>query len=385
MTEKLMPCPFCGGTAELCREGGALSDWFASCETCSATTSNQATLQEAALVWNARPLESQGTPTPAADEVEAVAWAIIRAANEEDAVRELQEYGNAGPFARAAIAALQARSAEHPDDIAVDRFAAAMKAKLAQKRREGRGGWQNRDECSAERLSSMLRDHVGKGDPVDVANFAMMLHQRGDRITSAEPAGEEPVARYSNPEVGALATVLFEAFKRAEPEEGISKFPASYMATFADMAHAAICARPSLRPATPTNPERLVEARAQAFEEAAKVAETLRIGGGTLSSWIRTNESPMGATQRHIAEAIRALTAAPLKEGEGGMSDSASLTPAQRKAVISGKFDCRWATIEALRAKGLIAIRTCFPDGNGIVFTKLGEAVRADLLKEPRP
>lgn len=74
------------------------------------------------------------------------------------------------------------RSGPHPDDLAVDRFAAAMKAKLAIKRGEGRGGWENKDECSAEFLSRLLREHVEKGDPVDVANLAMMLHQRGERV-----------------------------------------------------------------------------------------------------------------------------------------------------------------------------------------------------------
>jgi hypothetical protein len=44
-----------------------------------------------------------------------------------------------------------------------------------------------------------------------------------------------------------------------------------------------------------------------ALEEAAAVAETLPIGGGTLSSWVNTNESPMGATRRHIGQAIRNL------------------------------------------------------------------------------
>lgn len=71
---------------------------------------------------------------------------------------------------------------QHPDDLAVDRFAAAMKAKLAQKRAEGRGGWDNPDECSIEWLSELLRSHVEKADPVDVGNFAMMIHQRGGRI-----------------------------------------------------------------------------------------------------------------------------------------------------------------------------------------------------------
>lgn len=69
-------------------------------------------------------------------------------------------------------------SASHPDDIAVDRFAASMKAKLAKKREEGRGGWDNPDECSIAFLSELLREHVNKGDPVDVGNLSMMIHQR---------------------------------------------------------------------------------------------------------------------------------------------------------------------------------------------------------------
>lgn len=72
----------------------------------------------------------------------------------------------------------------HPDDVAVDRFAAAMKAKLAKKRREGRSGWDDEEDCSALWLSSLLREHVEKGDPLDVGNLAMMLHQRGERISS---------------------------------------------------------------------------------------------------------------------------------------------------------------------------------------------------------
>lgn len=60
----------------------------------------------------------------------------------------------------------------HPDDVAVDRFAAAMKDKLSKAREKGRGGWET---CPPEDLSRMLREHVEKGDPRDVANFAMML------------------------------------------------------------------------------------------------------------------------------------------------------------------------------------------------------------------
>lgn len=72
----------------------------------------------------------------------------------------------------------------HPDDIAVDRFAAAMKAKLARKRAAGRGGWEDKDDCSQLFLTRLLREHVEKGDPVDVGNLAMMLHQRSESILS---------------------------------------------------------------------------------------------------------------------------------------------------------------------------------------------------------
>ncbi|WP_258171895.1 hypothetical protein [Burkholderia contaminans] len=69
-------------------------------------------------------------------------------------------------------------AAQHPDDLAVDRFAAVMKAKLAEKRAAGRGGWDDPKQCDVTTLARYLVEHVAKGDPVDVGNFAMMLHQR---------------------------------------------------------------------------------------------------------------------------------------------------------------------------------------------------------------
>lgn len=64
-------------------------------------------------------------------------------------------------------------SEAHPDDIAVDQFARAMKDKLRVAREQkGRGGWQ---QCSTPDLARMMFDHIAKGDMVDVANFAMML------------------------------------------------------------------------------------------------------------------------------------------------------------------------------------------------------------------
>lgn len=65
------------------------------------------------------------------------------------------------------------------DDEAVDSFANAMKIKLRKKRVEdGRDGWQDAGVLSTGSLAYMLLEHVVKGDPVDIANFAMMLWHR---------------------------------------------------------------------------------------------------------------------------------------------------------------------------------------------------------------
>lgn len=77
------------------------------------------------------------------------------------------------------------------DRLAVDAFADAMKDKLDAARAKGRGGWEDPAQCTAADLSRMLRDHVEKGDPRDVANFCMMLHQRGEAIAAREPVGDD--------------------------------------------------------------------------------------------------------------------------------------------------------------------------------------------------
>lgn len=98
-------------------------------------------------------------------------------------------------------AALSARPGgnEHPDDDAVDRFAAAMKAKLAAARAKGRGGWERPDVIGDGDLARMLVEHLVKaniGTFVDIANFAMMLHLRGANptvlaeVAHPAPAGE---------------------------------------------------------------------------------------------------------------------------------------------------------------------------------------------------
>ena len=85
---------------------------------------------------------------------------------------------------------------QHPDDAAVDALSAAMKAKLAKQRAKGYGGWDT--DCTQQRLSDMLRNHVDKGDPVDVANFCAFLLARGEGISApvATQGEQEPVMIY---------------------------------------------------------------------------------------------------------------------------------------------------------------------------------------------
>ncbi len=75
------------------------------------------------------------------------------------------------------------------DQNAVYIFPKLMLHKLAKKAAEGRSGWQ---ECSQARLTRMLREHVEKGDPVDVANFCMMLCANGMCIGPGCADGEQP-------------------------------------------------------------------------------------------------------------------------------------------------------------------------------------------------
>lgn len=73
------------------------------------------------------------------------------------------------------------KAVEHQDDEAINFFCKQMKLKMKKSREKGRSGW---DECPPEILSKMLHDHVSKGDPIDVANFCMMLFMNGHPIAS---------------------------------------------------------------------------------------------------------------------------------------------------------------------------------------------------------
>lgn len=70
------------------------------------------------------------------------------------------------------------------DKQGVTLFAGAMLEKMNVARRKGRSGWDDSTQCSAEDLNRMLHEHLAKGDPVDVANFCMMLWNRGEKVTA---------------------------------------------------------------------------------------------------------------------------------------------------------------------------------------------------------
>jgi len=64
------------------------------------------------------------------------------------------------------------------DQRGVLNFSGAMLEKLHDKRNEGRGGWHDQYECTMKDLKQMLKEHIKKGDMVDIANFAMMIWNR---------------------------------------------------------------------------------------------------------------------------------------------------------------------------------------------------------------
>ncbi|MDY6868830.1 MAG: hypothetical protein SVT56_13195 [Chloroflexota bacterium] len=63
---------------------------------------------------------------------------------------------------------------ETADHLMVTFATRKMREKLAEKRKEGRGGWFH-DDCSEEHLINLLNDHIAKGDMVDILNFAAMI------------------------------------------------------------------------------------------------------------------------------------------------------------------------------------------------------------------
>jgi hypothetical protein len=69
-------------------------------------------------------------------------------------------------------------SDERADIEGCKRFQEAMLKKLSIKRAEGKYGWNNPDVCSTQDLAVWLEEHFKKGDPVDIANYCMMIWNR---------------------------------------------------------------------------------------------------------------------------------------------------------------------------------------------------------------
>lgn len=65
------------------------------------------------------------------------------------------------------------------DDVAVDRYCAALKLKLARGRARGRRGWNDPRQVTRWSLATDLRERVDDGDPLDIGLYAMMLHHHG--------------------------------------------------------------------------------------------------------------------------------------------------------------------------------------------------------------
>lgn len=103
--------------------------------------------------------------------------------------------------------AAMTQTTQHPDDIAIDQFAAAMKAKMAASRAQGQGHWH---ACHPAAISRMLREHVEKGDPVDVANFCMSLHHLGHQISRPAPVAHN---------AGTMAHIRESMGKLTEPQK----------------------------------------------------------------------------------------------------------------------------------------------------------------------
>jgi hypothetical protein len=132
----------------------------------------------------------------------------------------------------------QSSAGSHRDDIAVDRFAAAMKNKLAKKREEGRSGWET---ATPEYLSKLLLDHVAKADPIDVGNFCMMLFASESRIKfhENEPMNEEywfNVCGWLHEKISELKAQLQDQQSTQDPDEFLAgmthKRAANFMRRF---------------------------------------------------------------------------------------------------------------------------------------------------------
>jgi hypothetical protein len=102
---------------------------------------------------------------------------------------------------------------QHPDDSAIDKFAAGLKAAMAHGRAQGKEGWDDPIYCSELHLRTLLRVAISKGDPLHVGNYAMMLYNRGERTAHPQAAALRAALEATGAEVSmpAVAPSGFDA------------------------------------------------------------------------------------------------------------------------------------------------------------------------------
>lgn len=105
-----------------------------------------------------------------------------------ESIRKLTREGSLphhriGASIRYTLADVMAHTAvnKHPDDEAVDQFALAMHAKMAKARANGKEGWDDPERCNVGQLETECRRAAAACEWVDVANYAMMLWNRGQK------------------------------------------------------------------------------------------------------------------------------------------------------------------------------------------------------------
>lgn len=113
----------------------------------------------------------------------------------------------------------------HADAIAIMDFSAAMATKMHQAAMKGHAGWDNPTLCSDASLRVLLREAVAKGDPIDVGNYAMMMHARG--IGTAMPEAYTTIVMQNLEMRAALHAVLDEVAPGSTPISIDSSLPRS--------------------------------------------------------------------------------------------------------------------------------------------------------------
>jgi hypothetical protein len=184
MTDELKPCPFCGERPKLPHGSGTQYEIECDCGMAQSCVqiSDLMTLEERQSGWDDKEMRYADQYVERAKNEAISTWNRRTLATPSDK-QEAHEKALADSINRGVgvVKVLYVDPDEHADDHAVDRFAQAMKEKMAAARANGRGGW---EQCPPEVLSRMLREHVEKGDPRDVANFCMMLWNIGDAISA---------------------------------------------------------------------------------------------------------------------------------------------------------------------------------------------------------